>query len=79
MTNKEVFDRVFVPRSVAIAGGTPREPGQLVLDTILASGFRGNIYPVGSEAEEVSGRKAYASVTDIPGLVDYVICCGVKL
>ncbi|OGO01734.1 MAG: hypothetical protein A2Y72_02900 [Chloroflexi bacterium RBG_13_53_26] len=73
--NKEVFDRVFVPRSVAIAGGTPREPGQLVLETVLASGFRGDIYPVGSEAREVSGRKAYASVTDIPGLVDYVICC----
>jgi acyl-CoA synthetase (NDP forming) len=75
MTNKEVFNRVFMPRSVAIAGGTPREPGQLVLETLLASGFRGSIYPVGSQTEEVSGRKAYASVADIPEPLDYVVCC----
>jgi acyl-CoA synthetase (NDP forming) len=75
MTNRELFDRVFMPRSVAIVGGTPREPGQRVLDTILASGFRGRIYPVDSQAEEVSGRRIYASVVDIPEPPDYVICC----
>ena len=75
MTNKELLDRVFMPRSLAIVGGTPREPGQRVLDTILASGFRGRIYRVDSQAEEVSGRRIYAGVADIPEPADYVMCC----
>jgi acyl-CoA synthetase (NDP forming) len=75
MTMKQALDRVFMPRSVAVAGGTPREPGRLVLDTLLASGFRGSTYLVGGQAEEVPGRKVYRSVAEIPGPVDYVACC----
>ncbi len=71
MTKKEAFDRVFVPQSVAIVGGTPREPGQLVLESFLASGFRGEIYPVDSRVEEVAGHKAYGSVADVPSMFAY--------
>ncbi len=75
MTNKEKLDRACNPQSIAIVGGTPREPGQLVLESFLASGFRGRIYPVDSRVGEVAGHKAYGSVADIPGPVDYVVCC----
>jgi acyl-CoA synthetase (NDP forming) len=73
--NNGALDRVFAPRSVAIAGGTRREPAQLVLETLLAAGFRGRIHLVNSDAVGASGRKVYRSVAEIPGPVDYVACC----
>lgn len=73
--NKEALDRAFAPRSVAIAGDTPPGLAQLVLRTLLDSGFHGLIHLVGRQPMEASGRKSYAAVADIPGPVDYVICC----
>lgn len=75
MISSEAFDRLFMPRSVAIAEGTPTEPGELIRDTLVASGFQGAIYRVGAQTEEVSGCKTYGSVADVPGPVDYVLCC----
>jgi len=73
--NREALDRAFTPRSVAIAGDTPPGLAQLVLQTLLDAGFRGPIRPVGRQLAGASGRKSYAAVVDIPGPVDYVICC----
>lgn len=38
-------------------------------------GYRGQIYPVTPYWSEVLGFKAYPALKDIPGPVDYVICC----
>jgi acyl-CoA synthetase (NDP forming) len=75
MTNKETLDRVFTPQSVAIVGSTPREPAQLVLESLVGSGFRGTVYLAGHQPQDVPGQKVYASIADIPGAVDYVLCC----
>ena len=37
------------------------------------AGYTGTIYPVNPRAAEISGLKAYPTVRDIPGEVDYVI------
>ncbi|MBM4444031.1 MAG: hypothetical protein FJ020_01850 [Chloroflexi bacterium] len=69
------LDSLFNPRSVAIAGASPGKPGQLFLDSLLASGYKGQIYAINSKGESISGLKAYRSLGEVPGHVDYVVCC----
>lgn len=69
------LDSVFYPNSVAIVGASPGKSGQLFLDSVLTSNFKGRVYPVNSTGQEISGLTAYANVRDIPGPVDYVVCC----
>ena len=59
------------PRSVAIVGAT-RRTGPFsfsIVERLLDSGFKGKIYPVNPEADQISGLKAYPSAMDIPGPV----------
>ena len=58
---------LFEPRSVAVIG-VPREarPGQLFLQALLRPGYRGRIYPVNPNAQEILGRKCYPSVAGLP-------------
>lgn len=69
------LEDLFHPTSVAIAGASPGKAGYLLLDSLLNAGFKGKIYPVNRKGGEISGLKVYASLKDIPGTVDYVICC----
>jgi acyl-CoA synthetase (NDP forming) len=69
------LDALFNPSSVAIAGASPGKSGQLFLDSVLASGYRGKVYAINSKGEEISGLKAYRSIKEVPDHVDYVICC----
>ncbi|HTY81837.1 MAG TPA: acetate--CoA ligase family protein [Dehalococcoidales bacterium] len=63
---------LFEPRSVAIIGASrdPSKIGNKFVQNIIASGFKGEIYPVNSEGIEVLGRTGYKSILDIPGPVD---------
>jgi len=65
---------LFEPESVAVVG-VPREPrpGQLFLQALLDPGYRGRIYPVNPNAEEVLGLRCYPSVTSLPEVVDLAI------
>jgi acetate---CoA ligase (ADP-forming) subunit alpha len=65
---------LFEPESVAVVGvpRTPR-PGQLFLQALLDPGYRGRIYPVNPNAEEILGLPCYPSVTSLPEAVDLAI------
>ncbi len=69
------LDAVFYPTSIAIAGASPGKSGQWFLDSIRTAGFMGTIYAMNPKGTEVSGLPAYKSIKDIPGPVDFVICC----
>lgn len=72
------LEPLFSPKSVAIAGVSTTEVfggGRLFLDALVRYGFPGKIYPVNPKGGEVSGLKIYTSLAEIPGPVDYVICC----
>jgi acyl-CoA synthetase (NDP forming) len=75
VTKQQEIDRIFRPRSVAIAGDAWQEPGRLVLEMLIASGFQGRIHLVNGRAPEASGRRVYRTMAQIPGPVDYVVCC----
>lgn len=67
--------RLMQPRSVAVIGAS-NEPGKIgnsVMRNLLDGGFSGEIHPVNPKSDEVLGRKAYASVADVPGEVDVAV------
>ena len=64
---------LFYPNSIAVIGASasPKKVGYSVLRNLLS--FPGDLYPVNPARAEVFGRKAYPSVVDIPGPVDWAV------
>lgn len=71
------LDRLFRPRSVAVAGASTREdsPGHDYVVSLREFGFTGPVYPINPKAGEIGGYRAYPSLADVPGDVDLVISC----
>jgi acyl-CoA synthetase (NDP forming) len=55
--------------------GVPRSPrpGQLFLSALLELGYRGRIYPVNPNAQEILGLPCHPSVASLPEVVDLAI------
>jgi len=69
--------RMFEPKSIAIVGASSNPFAMAnvnFLNPLLEFGYKGKVYPVNRTAGEIAGLRAYASIRDIPGPVDYVIC-----
>lgn len=66
---------IFHPRSIAVAGASadPKKFGRNFVRALQEFQFPGPVYPVNRTGEDVLGLKAYTSLRDIPGSVDYVI------
>jgi acetyltransferase len=60
---------------VAIVGAStkPGKVGHGILNNMLSSGYRGEVYPINPHAPDILGKKCYPSVLDIPGEVDLVV------
>ncbi|MFF4761670.1 acetate--CoA ligase family protein [Streptomyces sp. NPDC001292] len=67
--------RLMQPRSVAVIGASSEagKIGNSVMRNLIDGGFSGDIHPVNPKADEIEGRKAHASVLDIPGEVDVAV------
>jgi acetyl coenzyme A synthetase (ADP forming)-like protein len=65
----------FCPDSVAVIGAAREEKkvGHAILDNIIKSGFKGKLFPVNPNADEIHGIKCYHSVLDIPTSIDLAI------
>jgi len=79
MLDKPDIKYLFEPRSIAIIGASRDSTriGYKILQNIILSGFKGEIYPVNPENGEILGKQAYPSVDDIPGVVD-VACIVIR-
>lgn len=73
----ETIDEIFHPRSIAVVGASPNKYsfGYQYLHILLNCGYRGRLYPVNPRGGDILGVHTYTSLTEIPGDVDYVICC----
>jgi len=71
------LENAFHPRSIAIIGASesPYSPGSPFTRHLIEYGYNGKIYPVNPNTQEVFGIKTYPTLLDIPGFVDYIICC----
>ena len=68
-------DRIFNPKSIAVMGVTPTE-GAVPYDifrNILASGYRGVLYPVSPGRRSISAVPAYRYLTDIDDEIDLAV------
>lgn len=67
--------RLMEPRSVAVIGASNEQGkiGNSVMRNLIEGGFTGDIHPVNPKADDILGRKAYKSVTDVPGEVDVAV------
>src|SRR3990172_3028145 len=71
------LDFLFRPRSVAIAGASPPQPGFGGVGAGFAIALKEigcpAVYPVNPNHKEIEGLKCYPSLLDIEGPVDHVI------
>jgi acetate---CoA ligase (ADP-forming) len=69
------LDKLLRPASIAIIGASdePSRIGGRPLAYLLAAGFRGPLYPVNSKRRTVQGLKAYPTIADVPGNVDFAV------
>ena len=66
---------VLEPSSIAVIGASRRRVsvGGTVVRNLVAGAFGGPIYPINPHAKTIAGRRAYASVADVPGPVDLAV------
>ena len=66
---------IFHPRSVAVVGASsnPSNMGYGYIRWLRKLDFKGEIYPINPNSNEVLGIRAYPSISDAPPPVDYVI------
>jgi len=71
----DILDEIFHAQSIAVVGASnnPASGGYHFTRHLIDYGYRGRVYPVNPGYSEVLGLKAYPSLKDIPGPVDYVI------
>jgi acetyl coenzyme A synthetase (ADP forming)-like protein len=70
-----VMTRLMNPKAVAVIGASDQDGkiGNSVMRNLINGGYQGEIYPINPKADEILGKKAYASVTAIPGDVDVAV------
>ncbi|WP_432737841.1 acetate--CoA ligase family protein [Maridesulfovibrio sp. FT414] len=68
---------LFEPQSIAVIGVSAenRDPGSMIVANLLASGYKGKIFPVNGEGEEVHGISGFSSVKNLPRSTDLAIIC----
>jgi acetyltransferase len=73
----EILDGLFRPKSVAVIGASsqPGKIGYTVLSKLVENNYEGEVYPINPKADEILGKKCYASVLDVPGPIDAAAIC----
>jgi acetyl coenzyme A synthetase (ADP forming)-like protein len=69
------MNRLMNPRSVAVIGASDQagKIGNSVMKNLINGGYAGEIHPINPKADQIMGRTAYKSVTDVPGDVDVAV------
>ncbi len=68
------LDKFFNPRSIALVGATnnPHKVNYQVLKNLVDLEFKGDIYPVNRNEDEILGLKSYPNLSAIPADIDLV-------
>jgi acetate---CoA ligase (ADP-forming) len=67
----------FEPKSVAVIGASRRRGsiGGELFRNVLTADFAGAAYPVNRDGEPVAGVRGYASIGEVPEVVDLAVVC----
>lgn len=65
----------FNAKGVAVLGAStnPKKLSYGILENLLINGYQGEVYPVNPNAEEILGKKSYASISDVPDPVELAV------
>lgn len=65
----------FNARGVAVLGAStnPKKLSYGILENLLTNGYQGDVYPVNPNVESILGKKAYASIADVPDPVELAV------
>ncbi len=65
---------LVAPRSIAVIGASsnPTKSGGVLFDNLAKGGFKGTLYPINRGGGEIMGRKAYATLAEVPERIDLV-------
>ncbi|MEB3369944.1 acetate--CoA ligase family protein [Saccharopolyspora mangrovi] len=71
----ESMRRLMTPSSVAVIGASNEEGkiGNSVMKNLINGGYAGEIHPINPKADEIMGRTAFKSITEVPGPVDVAV------
>ncbi len=73
MTTRTNLERLFAPSSVAVVGASASQ-GKVGYQTLVAlQGFAGDVFPINPKADEILGRRAYASLSELGRPLDLVL------
>jgi acyl-CoA synthetase (NDP forming) len=75
MKRTDHLDVAFAPGSVAVIGVGPITSGRFYVESLLAAGFNGPLYPIHPDGGEISGLHISRRLADVAGPVDLVVCC----
>ena len=77
MKEKSNLTSLFLPESIAIVGASAdlHRFGGIPLRLTLQYGFKGQIYPVNPNHEEIAGLKCYPDVDSLPETPEFVMFC----
>jgi len=70
-----IFESFFCPDSLAVIGAAREEGkvGHTIVDNIIASKYKGDMFLINPKADEIHGIKCYDSVLDIPKDIELAI------
>ncbi len=66
---------LFNPKQIAVIGAShsPHKIGFAILDNIIRSGYRGEVFPVNPRETEINGLKCYSSILNIGKQVEQAV------
>jgi len=69
------MDSLFNPKTIAVIGASRHKEklGYQILNNIVKGGFKGKIYPINPEANEILNLKSFAKITDVQDEIDLAI------
>ncbi|WP_455369338.1 acetate--CoA ligase alpha subunit [[Eubacterium] cellulosolvens] len=69
------LDRIFKPKSIALIGASDEEGsiGYILMKNLTELGYKGKIYAVNINNDEIFGLKAYKTVEQIPEVADLAV------
>ncbi|MPZ96341.1 MAG: CoA-binding protein [Propionibacteriales bacterium] len=71
----QAMNRIMKPKSIAVIGASNEEGkiGNSVMKNLINGGYQGEIHPVNPKSDEILGKPAFKSITDVPGDVDVAV------
>jgi len=69
------MNRIMKPKGIAVVGASNEEGkiGNSVMKNLINGGYAGEIFPINPKSDEVLGRKAYKSVSEVDGDIDVAV------